>query len=259
MRAMWSAASGMRAQQLHIDAIANNLANVNTTGFKRSTVSFQDLFYDELRAAGAPSSSGQTIPSGLRIGHGVKLVGTRRIFSPGKVAVTDRPLDLMIEGDGFFQVELPDGTLAYTRDGSLQLDAEGRVVTADGMPVVGFGAVEPDATAINVGTDGTFSTTVAGGVNEKGQVSVFRFANPAGLRPLGRNLLVETAASGEAESGTPGEDGFGALRQGALEMSNVQVVEEMVNLIAAQRAYEVNSKAIQASDDMLQMANNLRR
>ena len=234
MRAMSSAASGMRAQQICIDTIANNLANVNTTGFKRGTVSFQDLFYDNLRAAGAPEASGQTVPTGVQVGHGVKVAGSVRIFASGKTIVTDRPLDVMIEGDGFFQVELPDGTLAYTRDGSFQLNGEGRIVTSEGMPVVGLDAVESDATAITIGSDGSFSTTVAGDISEKGNVSVYRFANPAGLKAMGRNLLVETAASGEAESGTPGENGFGVVRQGSLEMSNVQVVEEMVNLIAAQ-------------------------
>lgn len=261
MRSLWTAASGMIAQQFNIDSIANNLANVNTVGFKRSRVDFQDLLYQTVRYAGSPVSAGAQLPTGIQVGHGVRPVSTERIFTTGTFKQTDNPLDLLIEGDGFFQVLLPDGTTAYTRDGALKIDGQGRLVTSDGFTLQPEITIPADAVSINVGTDGTVTVLVSGSNQPQnlGQIRLARFINPAGLRSLGRNLFAATAASGAPQEGTPGLDGLGNIAQGYLEMSNVQVVEEMVNMILAQRAYEVNSRAIQASDEMLQTANNLRR
>ncbi|HHV55617.1 MAG TPA: flagellar basal-body rod protein FlgG [Firmicutes bacterium] len=261
MRSLWTAASGMIAQQFNIDSIANNLANVNTVGFKRSRVDFQDLLYQTVRYAGSPVSAGAQLPTGIQVGHGVRPVSTERIFTTGTFKQTDNPLDLLIEGDGFFQVLLPDGTTAYTRDGAFKIDGQGRLVTSDGFTLQPEITIPADAVSINVGTDGTVTVLVSGSNQPQnlGQIRLARFINPAGLRSLGRNLFAATAASGAPQEGTPGLDGLGNIAQGYLEMSNVQVVEEMVNMILAQRAYEVNSRAIQASDEMLQTANNLRR
>ncbi|MGI6567546.1 MAG: flagellar basal-body rod protein FlgG [Firmicutes bacterium] len=262
MRSLWTAASGMTGQQFSIDTIANNLANVNTTGFKKSRVDFQDLLYQTVRYAGTPVNAGAQIPTGIELGHGVRPVATQRIYTQVGFRQTDNPLDLVIEGEGFFQVLMPDGTLAYTRDGSFKRDGEGRLVTSDGFTLEPEIMVPEDAVSINIGTDGTVSFLIAGSndlVNSPNKIELARFVNPAGLKSMGRNLFVQTAASGEPIEGTPGLDGFGSLAQGYVEMSNVQVVEEMVNMIVAQRAYETNSKAIQASDDMLHTANNLRR
>jgi flagellar basal-body rod protein FlgG len=261
LRSLWTAASGMIAQQFNIDTIANNLANVNTVGFKRSRVDFQDLLYQTVRYAGSPVTAGAQIPTGIQVGHGVRPVSTERIFSTGTFKQTDNPLDLLIEGEGFFQVLLPDGTTAYTRDGAFKVDGQGRLVTSDGFTLQPEITIPPDAVSVNVGTDGTVTVLVSGSNQPQtlGQVQLARFINPAGLRSLGRNLFAATAASGEAMVGTPGLDGLGNIAQGYLEMSNVQVVEELVNMILAQRAYESNSRAIQAADEMLQTANNLRR
>jgi flagellar basal-body rod protein FlgG len=262
MRSLWTAASGMVAQQTKIDTISNNLANVNTTGFKKSRVDFQDLLYQTQKYAGTPSTAGAQIPTGIQIGHGVRPIATQRIFSQGMYQQTDNPLDVVIEGDGFFQVLLPDGTIAYTRDGSFKLDAQGRIVTSNGFPIEPEIAItEEDALDISISSDGTVTILVAGQSEpaEKGSFELVRFVNNAGLKSIGQNLFTATAASGDPIVGTPGLDGFGTLSQNFLEMSNVQVVEEMVNMIVSQRAYETNSKAIQASDDMLQTANNLRR
>lgn len=261
LRSLWTAASGMIAQQFNIDTIANNLANVNTVGFKRSRVDFQDLLYQTVRYAGSPVTAGAQIPTGIQVGHGVRPVSTERIFSTGTFKQTDNPLDLLIEGDGFFQVLLPDGTTAYTRDGAFKIDGQGRLVTSDGFTLQPEITIPPDAVSITVGTDGTVTVVVSGSSQPQtlGQIQLARFINPAGLRSLGRNLFAATAASGEAMVGTPGLDGLGNIAQGYLEMSNVQVVEELVNMILAQRAYESNSRAIQAADEMLQTANNLRR
>ncbi len=261
MRSLWTAASGMMAQQLSIDTMSNNLANVNTTGYKKSRVDFQDLLYQSVRYAGTPVAAGAQIPTGIQTGHGVRPVATQKIFQQGTFKQTDNPLDIVIEGEGFFQVLLPDGSTAYTRDGAFKKDGEGRIVTSDGFPLEPEVLIPDDAVSINVGSDGTVSV-LRSGVDEPqtvGQIDLVRFINPAGLRSMGRNLMASSVASGPAIIGTPGLDGFGALAHGYLEMSNVQVVEEMVNMIVAQRAYETNSKAIQASDDMLQTANNLRR
>lgn len=261
MRSLWTAASGMTAQQFKIDTISNNLANVNTTGFKKSRVDFQDLLYQTHKYAGTPTTAGAQVPTGIQIGHGVRSVATQRIFSQGTFQQTDNPMDIVIEGDGFFQILLPDGGIRYTRDGAFKMDSDGRITTSDGFPLEPEIIVPADIIDFSVGSDGTV-TVLRPGMNEPetiGQIELVRFVNPAGLKSEGSNLFTATAASGAPMIGTPGLDGFGKLAQGWLEMSNVQVVEEMVNMIVAQRAYETNSKAIQAADDMLQTANNLRR
>jgi len=261
MRALWTAASGMIGQQYKIDTTANNLANVNTTGFKKSRVDFQDLLYQTVKYAGTPVTAGAQIPTGIQIGHGVRPVATQRLFTQGTFQQTDNPLDLVIEGDGFFQVLLPDGSVRYTRDGAFKRDSDGRLVTSDGFPLEPEIRIDENALSINIGSDGTVSIQLPGQdePEEIGKIQLARFVNPAGLKSDGRNLYSATAASGPAIVGEPGLDGFGNLAQGYLEMSNVQVVEEMVSMIVAQRAYETNSKAIQAADEMLQTANNLRR
>ncbi|HEY8498179.1 MAG TPA: flagellar basal-body rod protein FlgG [Limnochordales bacterium] len=261
MRSLWTAASGMAGQQFAVDTIANNLANVNTAGFKKSRVDFQDLLYQTIRFAGTAVTSGAEIPTGIQVGHGVRPVATVKIFSQGTFRETNNPLDLVIEGDGFFQILLPDGTVAYTRDGSFKKDSDGRIVTSDGFVLQPEIVIPSDAVELSVGTDGTVSVVLVNGgePQEIGRIELARFINPAGLLNYGRNLFLATGASGPPIVGQPGMDGFGAIAQGHLEMSNVEVVEEMVNLIMAQRAYDANSKAIQASDDMLQSANNLRR
>lgn len=261
MRSMYTAASGMKAQQFNIDTIANNLANVNTAGFKKSRVDFQDLLYQTVRHAGTPVTDGAQIPTGIQLGHGVRPVATQKIFTQGTFQQTDNPLDLVIESDGFFQILLPSGEIAYTRDGAFKTDSEGRIVTSDGFFLEPEIIIPEDASDITVGSDGTVSVTIPGNPEPQmvGQIELAKFVNPAGLHSAGRNLYLATAASGAPVIGTPGLDGFGMIAQGFLEMSNVEVVEEMVNMITSQRAYETNSKAIQASDDMLQTANNLRR
>lgn len=261
MRALWSAATGMLAKQLNMDVIANNLANLNTVGFKKSRVDFQDLMYQNLRAAGTTVAEGAKVPSGIQVGLGTRPAAIQRIFSQGDFVQTENPLDLVIEGDGFFQVLMPDGSIAYTRDGAFKMDSEGRIVTSDGFSVEPELVIPPEAVDITIGSDGTVSVMLAGQEEpqEMGKIELARFVNPAGLTSIGRNLFKSTAASGQPMIGTPGLEGFGTIAQGFLEMSNVKVVEEMVNMIIAQRAYEVNSKAIQTSDDMLAIANNLKR
>jgi len=261
IRALWTAATGMAAQQLNVDNTANNLANVNTTGFKKSRVDFQDLLYQTLRPAGAIAAAGAQIPTGIQIGYGSRPVATQKIFTQGDYQQTGNALDLVIEGSGFFQVLMPDGSTAYTRSGSLKMDGDGRLVTSDGY------AMEPEISVpegwvdLSVGTDGTVSVMLTGesSPQEAGTIQLARFTNPAGLKSLGRNLYAATDTSGEAVPGTPGDEGLGTIAQGFLEMSNVNVVEEMVNLITGQRAYEINSRAIQTADEMLQAANSLRR
>jgi len=262
IRALFTAATGMVGQQMNIDTIANNLANVNTTGFKRSRVNFQDLLYETVKPAGTETAIGTTIPEGIQIGHGVRPASIAKIFSPGNMIQTGNPLDLAIEGGGFFQIELPDGTTAYTRDGSFKVNEEGTIMTADGYPLTPAITVPTDYEQVTVGSDGTVSAKVPGTATPTniGTLQLVRFANPAGLDArLGRNLLVETEASGTPTAGQPGLEGIGLIEQGFLENSNVQVVEEILHLIIAQRAYEANSKVIQASDEMLQLANNVRR
>ena len=262
IRAMFSAATGMIAQQTNIDTIANNMANVSTTGFKKSRVNFQDLLYETIRAAGTQTTAGTTTPEGIQIGHGVRPSSVAKLFTPGSLIQTGNPLDIAIEGDGFFEVELPDGTSAYTRDGSFRRNAVGIVMTTDGYPLTPTITIDEDAQSISIGADGIVSVFLPGAPapSQVGEIQLIRFANEAGLDArLGANLLLETGASGTPTTGTPGELGFGRLTQGFLENSNVQVVEEIINLIIAQRAYEANSKVIQTSDEMLQVANSIRR
>jgi flagellar basal-body rod protein FlgG len=261
LRSLWTAASGMQAQQLNIDVLSNNLANVNTTGFKRSRADFQDLLYETLRLAGASSSSTTEVPTGIQLGHGTRPAAVQKIFMQGEYKQTKNELDIAIEGDGFFQITMPDGETAYSRAGAFKVDSEGRIVTSDGYLMEPEISVPDDSMEISIGTDGTVSVQQAGEnqATEVGTIQLARFINPAGLNSIGRNLFLPTSASGDVITGTAGEDGFGTLAQRFLEMSNVSVVEEMVNLIAAQRAYEINSKSIQAADEMLQIANNLKR
>jgi flagellar basal-body rod protein FlgG len=259
LRALYSAAAGMQSQQMNLDNISNNLANVNTTGFKKSKLEFQDLLYQTTRAAGAEQGGGNQLPSSLQIGQGSVPIATQRVFTNGDLTQTGENLDLAIQGDGFFQVQMPDGTLAYTRDGALQTNSSGAIVTADGYPVEGgFQPVPAGTTNITITSSGAVTYTTASGTTNS-QVQLARFTNPGGLEALGKNLYKETTASGNADLGDPGQNGFGQLQQGYLELSNVSVVEEMVNLILAQRAYEVNSKAVQAADEMMQESNNLQK
>ncbi|HDD43995.1 MAG TPA: flagellar basal-body rod protein FlgG [Candidatus Desulfofervidus auxilii] len=261
IRALWIAASGMEAQNLNVDVIANNLANVNTVGFKKSRADFQDLMYQSLLAPGTASTTQTTVPTGIELGQGVRPVAVQKIFSQGDFQKTDNPLDMAIEGDGFFQILLPNGELAYTRSGAFKLDREGRIVTSDGYLLQPEIAIPEDTINITIGSDGTISVTQPGQsvASQVGQLQIVKFINPAGLKSIGRNLFIPTESSGEPIIGIPGEEGFGTIAQGYLELSNVSVVEEMVNMIIAQRAYEVNAKAIQTADEMLQMANNVKR
>ncbi|HOF10250.1 MAG TPA: flagellar basal-body rod protein FlgG [Opitutaceae bacterium] len=256
---LYSAATGMEAQQLNLNTIANNLANVNTTGFKRSKIEFQDLLYQKPRSAGAEAAGGNVIPTGIEIGNGSRVAATSKVFTQGQVTQTGKELDIAIQGDGFFEVQRPDGTTAYTRDGSFKLNASGQVVTSDGLPVLsGFQAVPTGTTSISIAETGEVTVEGASG-SQTYRISLTRFANPAGLKSLGGNLYEETNASGTPEQGNPGEQGFGQVLQRYLEGSNVNIVEEMVNLIVAQRAYEINSKSIQTSDEMLQNVAQMKR
>jgi flagellar basal-body rod protein FlgG len=259
IRALYSSATGMQSQQMNLDVIANNLANVNTTGFKKSKIEFQDLLYQSTRTAGAEQGAGNQLPTGLQVGHGSRPVSTSRVFTDGELVQTDEELDMAIAGDGFFEVQMPDGTQAFTRDGSFKIASDGRIVTSDGLTVLGgFQPVTPGTTAINVSPNGEVTLSGPNGTTNF-RIQLSRFNNPAGLESMGRNLFKETTASGPAETGNPAEQGFGELQQGYLEKSNVKVVEEMVNLIMAQRAYEVNSKAVQAADEMMQQSNSMKR
>ena len=262
IRAMFTAATGMIAQQTNIDTIANNLANVNTTGFKRSRVNFQDLLYETIRAPGAQTAAGTIIPEGIQIGHGVRPSSVAKLFTPGALMQTGNPLDLAIEGDGFFQVQLADGTTAYTRDGSFRRSEDGSLMTSNGNLLDPGITLPTDALQISIGQDGVVSVQIPGqsAVQNVGTIQLVNFPNPAGLDArLGKNLLLETDASGAPITGDPGTVGIGFLAQGFLESSNVQVVEEIINMIIAQRAYEASSKVIQTADEMLQLANNISR
>ena len=261
IRSLWTSATGMQAQELNIDVIANNLANVNTSGFKKSRAEFQDLLYESMRPAGAASSADTTVPTGIQLGHGTRPSAVQKMFSQGDFQNTQNELDWAIEGDGFFQIEMPDGDTGYSRSGEFKLDADGRIVNPDGFPLIPEIAVPTDTISISMGLDGTVSVIQAGDgtPSEIGSIQLARFVNPAGLRSLGKNLFTPTNASGDEITGTPGENGFGRIAQGFLEMSNVSVVDEMVSMITAQRAYETNSKVITTADDMLQLANNLKR
>ncbi len=261
MRALSAAASGMIAQQLNVDNIANNLANVNTAGYKRQRVDFQDLLYQTMRLPGTPVAEGVQLPTGIQVGLGTRAAATTKIFTQGTFQETGNPLDLVIEGDGFFQIVRPNGEIAYTRAGTFKLDSDGNIVNPDGFMLEPAIAIPQGTETIAVGADGTVSVTMAGQQQPQpiGQITVARFANPAGLLNIGHSLYLETAGSGAPDVGNPGQDGRGFVSQGVLELSNVQVVEEMVNMITAQRAYEANSQAIKVADEMLQIANNARR
>lgn len=261
IRSLWTSATGMQAQALNLDVISNNLANVNTSGFKKSRAEFQDLLYETLLPAGTSSSQDTQIPAGIQLGHGTRPSTVLKIFSQGNMENTQNELDLAIEGDGFFQITLPNGETAYTRNGAFKLDSDGRIVNSDGFTMEPEIAIPSDSMSISVGLDGTVSVLQAGEStpSEIGTIELARFINPAGLISMGKNLFIPSEASGNQIIGTAGEDGMGTLAQGFLEMANVSVVDEMVNMITAQRAYESNSKAIQAADDMLQLANNVKR
>jgi flagellar basal-body rod protein FlgG len=259
---MGTAASGMKAMQMQIDTISNNLANVNTTGYKKSSMEFQDLLYEQVVPGGQVRSDGLVAPTRVEVGHGVKMVSTSRDFGQGTVVSTGNPLDLMIEGDGFYQLRLPDGNLAYTRDGSFKMDGERNIVTSLGYRLEPAIQVPADATEISVARDGTVSVRLAGdsaNVQEIGQIELVRFPNAGGLIARGSNMFLESPASGAPLNGEPGLDGLGEVASGYLEMSNVETVDELVRMITAQRAYELNSKTITMADQMLQTANNIKR
>ncbi|MBM3460575.1 MAG: flagellar basal-body rod protein FlgG [Armatimonadetes bacterium] len=261
MRSVYTAASGMSTQQHHIDTIANNLANSNTTGFKKSRMEFQDLMYDTARPAGATLATGGTVPLGTQTGLGAKTAATQRIMSQGVFQQTGGQLDVAIEGDGYFQIQLPDGSLAYTRDGAFKRDAQGQLVTTDGYILSPQITIPQDATNIVVGTDGKVSVFLQGQTTptDAGQITLARFPNQVGLTSKGRNLYAESPASGTPVTGNPTTTGLGSLSQGFLEMSNVQVVDEMVNMITAQRAYEINARVIQGADHMLGIVAQLKQ
>lgn len=253
IRSLSIAKTGLDAQQAQLDVVANNLANVGTTGFKRSRAVFEDLMYQNLRQSGGQTSDQTRMPSGLQMGTGVRVVATERIHTQGNPTKTDNPKDVAINGGGFFQVLMPDGTAAYTRDGSFQSDSNGQLVTASGYPVQPAITLPQNALTITVGRDGTVSVTQPGSAAgvQVGQIQLATFLNPTGLQSNGENLYVQTDASGAANQTTPGQNGAGVLNQGYVEASNVNVVEELVNMIQTQRAYEVNSKVVQTSDQML--------
>lgn len=261
IRALWTASTGMEAQQLNIDVIANNLANVNTTGFKKSRADYQDLLYQELKTAGASSSESTMVPTGIQIGQGVRTVSVEKVFNQGNFKETQNSLDMAIEGDGFFQITMPDGQAAYTRNGEMKVDSEGRLVTSDGYLLEPQITIPADTLTVTISADGIVSVTQPGSsaVTQVGTIELARFINPSGMQSIGKNLYLPTTASGDSITSTPGSAGFGTLAQGFLEMSNVSVVEEMVAMIAAQRAYEINSKSIQTTDEMLQTANSMKR
>lgn len=258
-RSLNVAATGMVAQETKLDTIANNLANSNTTGYKKQDTEFEDLLYQTVRS-GAPNSAGGVGPTGVQVGCGTRVVATSRSFSQGSLQQTSNPLDVAIEGNGFLQVMRPSGEVAYTRSGALKLDAQGRVTTSDGLPLEPPITVPLDATSITIGPDGMVSAKTPGSTapTNVGQIQLTTFANPGGLDAIGHNLFAAQASSGDPSSGAPGADGRGSLMQGALEGSNVEVVNEMIALIRTQRAYEVNSKVISAADEMLQKATQVR-
>ncbi len=254
IRSLWISKTGLEAQQLQMDVIANNLANVSTNGFKRSRAVFEDLLYQTLRQPGAQSSQQTQLPSGLQVGTGVRPVATERLFTQGNLQQTGNSRDVAIQGEGFFQVQLPDGTTAYTRDGSFQSDSQGQLVTSSGFPVQPTITIPANALSVTIAKDGTVSALVPGNATpvQVGSLQLVGFVNPVGLQSFGENLYLQTASSGTPSPNTPGTNGLGLLNQGYVETSNVNVVEELVNMIQTQRAYEINSKAIQTSDQMLQ-------
>ena len=259
INSLWISKTGMEAQQTQLDVISHNLANVSTTGFKRANAVFEDLMYQNLRQVGANSTEQSQLPTGLQLGLGVRTVATSRSFTQGSMQQTSNQLDVAIKGNGFFQVTQPDGTIGYTRDGSFQVDAQGRLVTSSGLPVANGITVPPSATNVSIAADGTVSATLPNNPTPQniGSLALANFVNPAGLEPRGDNLYAETAASGQPNGGTAGTNGLGTVMQGFLETSNVNVVQELVAMIQTQRAYEMNSKAIQTSDQMLQKLGQL--
>ncbi len=258
MKALYTSATGMKAHQFLLDVISNNLANVNTTGFKRVQVNFQDLLYDKFVPAGSESATGIQAPTGLEVGSGVRVVATNKVFTQGVAENTGRTLDWAIQGTGFFQITHPDGTIVYTRDGTFQLNSTGEIVNSEGLKLEPSTTVPSTAVSITMGSDGTISTQAAdGSTTAIGTINLASFPNPAGLESIGKNLYRETTASGTPTTGTPGQNGMGSILQGFRESSNVEVVTELVNLIVAQRAYETSAKAIKASDDMLQATNRV--
>lgn len=259
IRALWTAATGMATQQLNMDVIANNLANVNSTGFKRSRADFQDILYQTTKLPGTTTGNGSETPTGVQVGLGSKVAAVQKVFTVGDIHQTESELDIAIEGQGFFQITQPNGELAYSRAGALKKDSTGRLTTSEGYPLFPEIVIPSNASSVSIGTSGTVEVMLDGQStpSEVGTIELARFSNPAGLKSIGRSLYTETAATGAPSTGIPGEDGFGSLSQGFLEGSNVSIMEEMVNMIAGQRAYEVNSKAIKTADEMMQMTNNL--
>jgi flagellar basal-body rod protein FlgG len=259
IRSLWISKTGLDAQQTQMDVTANNLANVSTNAFKRSRAVFEDLLYQTLRQPGAQSSGQTQLPSGLQLGTGVRPVATERIFTQGNLQQSSNPLDIAIQGNGFFQVQMPDGTAAYTRDGAFQVNSQGQLVTASGFAVQPAITIPANTLTINVARDGAVSVHRQGttGPQQVGVLQLTGFMNPAGLQSVGENLYIETAASGTPGANAPGTNGMGLLSQGYVETSNVNVVEELVGMIQTQRAYEINSKAIQTSDQMLQKLSQL--
>lgn len=255
---LWIAKTGLDAQQTRMAVVSNNLANVNTTGFKQGRAVFEDLLYQNVRQSGGQTSQDTELPSGMNLGTGVRIVATEKLFTQGSVLQTDNRLDVAINGRGFFQVEQPDGTLAYSRDGTFQLNDQGELVTASGYRIQPGITIPDAAQSVTIGKDGTVSVRLPGqsSTTQVGSLQTVDFINPVGLQPVGENLYIETASSGTAQAGTPGQNGLGSLNQGALEGSNVNVVSELVNMIETQRAYEMNSKAISTNDQMMQYINN---
>jgi len=263
IRALRTAASGMYAQQVNIEIISNNIANINTTAFKKNRAEFKDLMYQEVSIHPEYAPQHGVIEKSkdkIQVGNGVQLSSTQKLFSQGNMQETGNKLDLAIQGEGFFQVRKPDGSFAYTRDGAFKISSDGTIVTSDGYVLEPGFVINQDVLNIIVSKDGIIQVEEIGGnVIEIGQIEIAKFLNPAGLKPLGDNLYVETSSSGKPIIGTPGSDGFGEIHQGFLEMSNVDIVEEMISMITAQRAYEINSKTVKTVEDMMQMANNLKR
>lgn len=259
-RALNIAATGMAAQEMNLEAISHNIANGNTVGFKKERIDFQDLLYQTVRQAGTPTGPTTTSPTGLQIGTGVRVVSTSRMFQQGTTLQTGNQLDVAIEGNGFMVVQQPDGTPAYTRNGALKTDGDGRVVNSEGLPLDPPITIPPDATNVSIAANGTVSVTLPGQStpSDVGQIQLANFVNPAGLEGVGHNLLRPTKASGEPQIGEPGVDGRGTVLQGAIEQSNVDIVEEMIGMISAQRSYEINSKVITTADDMLRAATQMR-
>jgi flagellar basal-body rod protein FlgG len=261
MRALWTAATGMSVQQSNLDVISNNIANANTNGYQQSRADFQDLMYQTLRLQGSKNEAGNQVPTGIQIGLGATLAAVQKVFIQGDLSQTGNQLDMAIEGNGFIEIDLPSGDKAYTRAGSFKTDSQGRICTSDGYLLDPNITIPQNATSVSVASDGTVSAQISGQVapQQIGNILLYTFPNLGGLSATGKNLYQETEASGNPVSGTPGTNGLGTIQQGYLEMSNVNIMTEMVNLIIGQRAYEANTKVIQSADEMLQMANNVKR